>query len=189
MAMEGSDEYPAAEATLGLMRLLADHFGPDGRGAVDTLTHSLQVATRAERAGADCTLVVAALCHDMGQLFSLDQHDRVVAAMLRGYLPPDVHQMLRHHVHFTARHWDADNAHARRRYRRAGWYALAVRFVDEWDVPSFDPHYPTEPLEHFEPAVREVFAAHRWPQAGPPPAPLARLRPLIEWGRRCVGRG
>jgi hypothetical protein len=35
---------------------------------VDELSHALQVATRAERAGADEEIVLAALCHDMGKL-------------------------------------------------------------------------------------------------------------------------
>src|ERR1017187_1423263 len=35
--------------------------------AVDQLTHCLQTATRAERAGADDELVVASLCHDIGK--------------------------------------------------------------------------------------------------------------------------
>jgi predicted HD phosphohydrolase len=38
---------------------------------------------------------------------------------------------------------------------------LAVQFADEWDQNSFDPDYPTKPLSHFEPLVRQVFAAPR----------------------------
>ncbi|HEX7095933.1 MAG TPA: metal-dependent phosphohydrolase, partial [Acidimicrobiales bacterium] len=34
--------------------------------AVTQLEHSLQTATRAERAGADLDLIVGSLCHDMG---------------------------------------------------------------------------------------------------------------------------
>ena len=32
---------------------------------------------------------------------------------------------------------------------------------ERWDQNSFDPEYPTEPLESFEPAVRKVFKAPR----------------------------
>jgi predicted HD phosphohydrolase len=39
------------------------------------------------------------------------------------------------------------------------WYALAEQFADEWDQNSFDPDYPTKPLSHFEPMVREVFSS------------------------------
>jgi predicted HD phosphohydrolase len=38
-------------------------------------------------------------------------------------------------------------------------FELAARFADDWDQTSFDPDYDTLPLEHFEPAVREVFAS------------------------------
>ena len=42
--------------------------------AVDQLRHSLQTATRAEEAGADRELVVAALCHDIGKYVSVPNH-------------------------------------------------------------------------------------------------------------------
>ena len=35
---------------------------------------------------------------------------------------------------------------------------LAEQFADQWDQHAFDPDYPTYPLEHFEPMVREVFS-------------------------------
>ena len=50
---------------------------------------------------------------------------------------------------------------ARRQYEGQPWYGLAERFADDWDQLSFDPDYPTEPLEHFEPMVREVFSRPR----------------------------
>ena len=53
-----------ADRVLAMLVSLADVV--DGF-AVDQLTHSLQTATRAERAGADDELVVASLCHDIGK--------------------------------------------------------------------------------------------------------------------------
>ena len=41
------------------------------------------------------------------------------------------------------------------------WYGSAERFADEGGHASFDPEHPTEPLEHFEPLVRRVFARAR----------------------------
>ena len=46
---------------------------------------------------------------------------------------------------------------ARQRYEGEPWYAMAEQFADDWDQTSFDPDYPTRPLEHFEPLVRSVF--------------------------------
>ena len=37
-----------------------------------------------------------------------------------------------------------------------------VQFTDDWDQVAFDPAGPTEPLEHFEPLVREVFAKPKY---------------------------
>jgi predicted HD phosphohydrolase len=184
-----ADEYPTPQAVLTLLRLLGGCYAADERGRVDTLTHSLQAATRAERGGADDALVAAALCHDMGKLFSVAQHDRVGAQLLSGFVPPPVVQVVRHHVHLTASHWDAGQRGQRTRYRRAAWYAVAAEFVDDWDVPSFDPGYPTEPLEHFEPLVDEVFAQKRWPEPKRLPAPLEPWRAHIDTVRRLGGWG
>ena len=45
----------------------------------------------------------------------------------------------------------------RLKYQGHEFYESAERFADEWDQKAFDPDYPTLPLEHFEPMVREVF--------------------------------
>ena len=34
----------------------------------------------------------------------------------------------------------------------------ATDLVRLWDQMSFDPDYPTKPLSHFEPMLREVFS-------------------------------
>jgi len=47
--------------------------------AVDQLTHCLQTATLAERAGADDELVVASLCHDVGKYVSVANHPAIAA--------------------------------------------------------------------------------------------------------------
>ena len=186
---QASEQYATADGMLALLGLLAGRVAPGERGSVDTLTHSLQAATRAERAGAGRPLVVAALCHDAGKVFSMRRHDRLSADLLSGYVPPDVVRVVRHHVDLTAQAWAAEDAAKRQRYRRASWYPAAVQFVDEWDVPSFDPDYPTEPLEHFEPALREQFARQRWPDPPRLPAQLVALRGALERCRRAVGVG
>jgi predicted HD phosphohydrolase len=38
------------------------------------------------------------------------------------------------------------------------FFEEAEKFADEWDQFAFDPDFPTYPLEHFEPMVREVFS-------------------------------
>src|SRR5687767_13799413 len=55
-----------SDRVLALLRMLD---GMDDGFAIDQLGHALQTATRAERAGADAELIVAALMHDVGKLF------------------------------------------------------------------------------------------------------------------------
>jgi len=147
-----------AERVLALLRWLepiVDGF------ATDQLTHCLQTATRAERAGAEPEMVVAALCHDIGKAVSVPNHPAIAAEILRPYVGDDVYHVIRTHQDFQGRHYyhhfggDPD---ARDQYRGEPWYGLGERFADEWDQKAFDPAYDTLPLEHFEPLVRQVFA-------------------------------
>jgi predicted HD phosphohydrolase len=167
------DEWQAIRSeTLANQRKVADRILPmlaelrhsvDGY-AVDQLTHSLQTATRAQRAGADDELVVAALCHDLGKFVSTANHAAMSAEILRPYVRDELYHMILHHQTFQGRHynahfgWDPD---AREAFRGEPWYDLAATFADEWDQTSFDPGYDTRPLEAFEPLVRTVFAEPR----------------------------
>jgi predicted HD phosphohydrolase len=168
-----TDEWLAIrEETLANQRRVADRILPmlvelrhsvDGY-AVDQLTHSLQTATRAERAGADDELVVAALCHDLGKFVSTANHAAMSAEILRPYVRDELYHLILHHQVFQGAHynehfgWDTEG---RRAFRDEPWYDLAATFADEWDQTSFDPGYDTLPLEHFEPRVRAVFAEPR----------------------------
>jgi predicted HD phosphohydrolase len=146
-----------ADRVLRMLESLSDMV--DGF-AVDQLTHCLQTATRAERAGADDQMVVASLCHDIGKAVGVPNHPKVAAEILRPYVRPEVTAVIAAHQDFQGRHYyhhfDMD-PDMRDRYRNEPWFELAQRFADEWDQNSFDPDYPTESLAHFEPLVRAVF--------------------------------
>jgi len=162
IAIETATHQPrVADRVLGLLRSLAEI--TDGF-AVDQLVHSLQTASRAEEAGAEAEMVVASLCHDIGKAVSVSNHPKIAAEILRPYVSDDVFGVIAAHQDFQGRHYygyfDLD-PEARAQYRGQPWYALAERFADEWDQTSFDPDYPTQPLEHFEPMVREVFSRPR----------------------------
>ena len=152
------DQSLVAEHVLDLLRSLKAIVAGFN---VDQLEHSLQTATRAERAGADTEMVVASLCHDIGKAVSIPNHPRIAAEILRPYVREEVYDVIRTHQDFQGRHYyhhfGGDPA-ARERYRGEPWFALGERFADEWDQTSFDDAYDTLPLEHFEPLVREVFA-------------------------------
>lgn len=145
-----------ADRMIAMLRSLAEI--TDGF-AVDQLTHSLQTATYAERAGADREVVFASLLHDVGKAVSVANHPEIAASIIKPYVRPDVYNMIRVHQDFQGKHYyhhfgaDPD---AREQYRGEPWFDLAAQFADEWDQVAFDPDYDTLPLEHFEPLVREL---------------------------------
>ena len=151
-----------AESVLTMLRSLSSI--TDGF-ATDQLTHCLQTATLAERAGADDEVVVAALCHDIGKAISEPNHPAIAAELLRPYVRDEVYKMILVHQDFQGRHYyhhfggDPD---AREKHREAltdDEFKLAEQFADAWDQKAFDPDYDTLPLEHFEERVRKVFGA------------------------------
>jgi len=155
--MEKQDRV--AEGVLAMLRSLADI--TDGF-AVDQLTHCLQTATLAERAGADDEMVVASLCHDIGKAVSVPNHPKIAAEILKSYVRDDVYQVIRAHQDFQGRHYYhhfGGDPEAREQYRGESWFALAEQFADEWDQIAFDPDYDTLPLEHFEDRVRALFGS------------------------------
>jgi predicted HD phosphohydrolase len=129
--------------------------------AVNQLVHSLQTATRAEEAGASDEVVVASLCHDIGKAVSVMNHPRIAAEILKPYVGAETYHMIYAHQDFQGKHYYeymGQDPNARDKYVGEPWYDLAAQFADEWDQNSFDPDYPTKPLSHFEPLVRQVFA-------------------------------
>ena len=146
-----------ADRILGVLRMTAELW----QGfQVNQLEHGLQTAARAEQAGADPDLVVAALCHDMGKVISNANHPAIAAEMIRPWVSDEAYWVVKVHQDFEGLHYYARvglDPMARRRHAGHPSYALAERFADEWDQLAFDPGFATPALEHFEPLVREVF--------------------------------
>src|SRR3954468_9515356 len=88
-AETAKNQSRVADRVLDMLRSLSDI--TDGF-ATDQLTHCLQTATLAERAGADQEVVVAALCHDIGKAVSVPNHPRIAAEIIRPYVSEDVFQ-------------------------------------------------------------------------------------------------
>lgn len=160
-AETAANQGRVADRILELLRSLADI--TDGF-STDQLTHCLQTATRAERAGADDEVVFASLLHDVGKAISVPNHPAIAAEIIRPYVRPAVYDMIRVHQDFQGRHYyhhfggDPDAREQHRHELDADTFALAERFADEWDQTAFDPDYDTLPLEHFEPLVRRITA-------------------------------
>ncbi|MBW8126830.1 HD domain-containing protein [Pseudomonas sp. LAP_36] len=127
---------------------------------VSRLAHSLQTACRAEDAGADEEMVVAALIHDLGDELAPYNHSQYAASILRPYVRPEVTWVINFHGLFQNYyyvHFFGGDRNERDLYKDHPYYESCVRFCEEWDQSSFDPDYPTRPLEHFEPMVRRIF--------------------------------
>ena len=140
---------------------------------VTRLQHSLQAATRALRDGADDELTVAALLHDIGDELAPYNHSQMAAAILRPYVREEVAWIVEHHGlfqnYYYVHHLGGDR-NARDRLREHRWYDACVHFCAAWDQCSFDPDYPSEGLEFFEPLVRRIFTR-------PPADPRYRAAP------------
>jgi predicted HD phosphohydrolase len=128
---------------------------------VSRLEHSLQAATRAEDDGADIETIVAALVHDLGDELAPENHSQLAAALLRPYVRAEVTWVVEMHGLFQMRyyaHHYGEDKDAYLAYRDHPWFDSCVRFCERYDQAAFDPDYPTRPLAHFEPMLREVFS-------------------------------
>lgn len=128
---------------------------------ITRLEHGLQSATRALREGADTDWVVGALLHDIGDGLAPQNHDRFSAEVIRPFVRDEVAWTVEHHgifqMFYYGHHygWDKD---ARDRFKDHPCWQSCADFCERWDQSSFDPDYDYEPLEFFEPMVREVFS-------------------------------
>jgi predicted HD phosphohydrolase len=125
------------------------------------LEHSLQVASRALADDADDELIVAALIHDIGDELAPYNHAEIAAGILRPYVRPEVTWIVEQHglvqSYYYVHHMGGDR-NARDRLKGHKWYASCEAFCARWDQVSFDPDYPSKPLEEFEPLVRKIFS-------------------------------
>jgi predicted HD phosphohydrolase len=131
---------------------------------VSRLDHSLQAATRAERAGEDEETVVCVLLHDIGDYLAPANHSEVAAAVLRPYVSEKNYWVVKHHGVFQGFyyfHHLGQDPHAREGWRDHPYYQATVDFCAHFDQVSFDPDYDWFELSHFEPMVRRVLAEPR----------------------------
>lgn len=128
---------------------------------ITRLQHGLQAATRAEAEGADIDWIVSAVLHDIGDGLAPENHDQFAAEILRPFLREEVVWTVAHHgafqMYYYAHHYGW-NQHEREKFKDSPYYQSCVDFCERWDQSSFDPDYPTQPLAHFIPRIKEVFA-------------------------------
>ena len=140
------------------LRLLDGDFGGF---PVDRLTHSLQTATRAHRAGRDEEYVICALLHDIGDTLGSYNHADVAAAILKPFVSEANHWMVANHGVFQGYyffHHLGMNRDLREAFRHHPCFAQTEEFCARHDGPAFDAKAETLPLAYFEPMLRRVFA-------------------------------
>ena len=148
---------------------------------ITRLGHSTQSATRAWRDGADIDWVVSALLHDIGDIFAPYNHDEYAATILKPFVREQCRWCVETHGDFQmiyfGHHVGAD---PNKRDRFAGhiYFEDCATFCERWDQSSFDPDYDAEPLEFFEPMVREVFSRKAHDAAVLQPGVTTGLPPL-----------
>ncbi|WP_415922735.1 HD domain-containing protein [Tateyamaria sp. SN6-1] len=127
---------------------------------ITRLGHSLQTATRAWRDGADTDWLVAALLHDIGDIFAPYNHDEYAAAILKPFVREQCTWVVEKHGDFQMIYYGEHvgaNPHKRDAYAGHIYFDDCATFCERWDQSSFDPDYDTLPLDFFRPLVREVF--------------------------------
>lgn len=128
---------------------------------ISRLQHSLQGATRAQRAGESDEMIIAVLLHDIGDDLAPYSHSEMAAAILRPFVSDKLYWIVKHHgvfqMYYYAHHCGGDR-NAREMYKDNAWYQDAIDFCHNYDQNCFDPDYATEPLEFFAPILRRVLA-------------------------------
>jgi predicted HD phosphohydrolase len=145
---------------------------------ITRLGHSVQCATRAWRDGADTDWVVAALLHDIGDIYAPYNHDEYAATILKPFIREQCRWVVETHGDFQMIYFghlvDGFDGNKRDRHKGHGFFDDCAAFCELWDQASFDPAYDTLPLSFFAPMVEEVFARNPYDPAvmGATPKPL-----------------
>lgn len=143
-----------------LMEMLADLENTLSGYRVSRLEHSLQSATRAYYDGADTDWIVTALLHDIGDVYAPYNHDEYAATVLAPYVREQCSWTVLAHGAFQMKyyaHHVGGDPDKRQRFAGSPYFDDCDYFCEHWDQTSFDPDYPSKPLEFFRPMVLEVF--------------------------------
>jgi predicted HD phosphohydrolase len=154
--IEAEEMKSFPDRVLGWLRTMEDSAGYQ----ISRLDHSLQAATRAQRAGEDEETVVCVLLHDIGDYLAPANHSEVAAAVLRPYVSDKNYWIVKHHGVFQGFyyfHHVGMDRRARDRWKDHPHYQATVDFCENYDQCSFDPDYDSLSLEFFEPMVRRVL--------------------------------
>jgi predicted HD phosphohydrolase len=146
-----------ADRVINLLSELGEDYGGF---PVNRLEHSLQTATRAERDGKDDEYVFCALIHDIGDTLSPFNHPSIAAGIVKPFVSEANHFMVKHHGEFQGyyfwHHLGMDKD-AREKFRDSEFFDHTEEFCAKYDQTAFDADYVSNPLEHYEPLIRQVL--------------------------------
>jgi len=145
------------DRALDQLRALGGDFGGF---AVDRLEHSLQTATRAERAGRDDEYVYCALMHDVGDLLGTFNHADIAAAIVKPFVSEQNHWIVEKHAIFQGyyffHHLGLDRD-MREQFRGHPCFERTALFCEKYDDRAFDRQAEPMPLDAFVPALGRVL--------------------------------
>ena len=162
MSQRGELEAALPGRILEQLELLRNDYGGF---PVDRLEHSVQTATRAERDGRDDEYIICALLHDIGDVLTPYNHPDVAAAILKPFVSSANHWMVENHGVFQGYyfwHHLGGDRNARDAFKGSEHYHYCEEFCSEYDSPALDPSYKSNPLEYYEPLIRDFFIKNPW---------------------------
>lgn len=183
IAPQGTEGAPITDIVGHLSELYA-RLGTERYGleAMSQTSHALQCAVQAERAGANPSLVAAALLHDVGHLLQDDLHQApredhaaVGARWLSSWFGPDVTEPVR--LHADAKRYLVTTVPA----YRAGLSAASERSL-QWQGGAMDPSEARAFVE--VPWAADAIALRQWDDAAkstlPPAMSFEDFQPLLQ---------
>jgi predicted HD phosphohydrolase len=117
--------------------------------------------TLARRDDATDEEVAIALLHDVGKSVNIPNHGPIAAELMRPYVSEDAYHVIYNHQHFQGKFYYTfmgENPNMRDDFTQKSWYDLAVKLVDRWDAPAFDPDFEADSLDSFEPLLQKIFS-------------------------------
>jgi len=106
--------------------------------------------------------VFCALIHDIGDTLSPFNHPDIAAAIVKPFVSEANHFMVQNHGVFQGYYfWDyiGMDGNARDQFRDSPHFDYTEEFTRLYDQTAFDATYTSNPLEHYEPLIRQFLKA------------------------------
>ena len=87
-------------------------------------------------------------------------HPDIAAGILKPFVSEANHFMVKNHGTFQGYyfwHYLGMDRDAREKFRDSPYFDYTEEFCAKYDQTAFDPDYESNPLEHYEPLIREAL--------------------------------